>query len=177
MEITPSGSRIQVLLVEDNPGDVRLTREALRDDKVFYSTLSVVRDGVEAMAFLRREVPYGDAPRPDLILLDLDLPRKDGRDVLREVKADPALRDIRVVVVTGSEAERDISGAYALQADCYVTKPVGMDQLVTIVRSIKDFWFTIVRLPAEEPWYRRTDASIRVPLRDQPGPRASAAES
>jgi chemotaxis family two-component system response regulator Rcp1 len=177
MDNAPSESRIQVLLVEDNPGDVRLTREALRDDKVFCSTLSVVKDGVEAMAFLRREGAYADAPRPDLILLDLDLPRKDGRDVLREVKADPALCDIRVVVVTGSEAERDISGAYALQADCYVTKPVGMDQMATIVRSIKDFWFTIVRLPADEAWYRRTDASIRIPLQDQPSLRATGPES
>ena len=174
MESTPSASRIQVLLVEDNPGDVRLTREALRDDKVFYSTLSVVRDGVEAMAFLRREGSYARAPRPDLILLDLDLPRKDGHEVLREVKADPALRDICVVVVTASEAERDIAGAYALQADCYVTKPVGMDQLVIIVRRIKDFWFTIVRRPTDEPWYRRTAASLQIPLHGASAPRASA---
>jgi chemotaxis family two-component system response regulator Rcp1 len=176
MNPTPIPVPIQVLLVEDNPGDVRLTREALKDGKVA-TALSVVADGVEAMAFLRREGRYTDAPRPDLILLDLDLPRKDGREVLREVKADPALCDIRVVVVTGSEAERDISGAYALQADCYVTKPVGMDQLATIVRSIEDFWFTIVRLPADEVWYRRTDASIRIPLQDPPLPHASAPES
>ena len=177
MESTPSASRIQVLLVEDNPGDVRLAREALRDDKVFYSTLSVVRDGVEAMAFLRREGSYARAPRPDLILLDLDLPRKDGHEVLREVKADPALRDICVVVVTASEAERDIAGAYALQADCYVTKPVGMDQLVIIVRRIKDFWFTIVRRPTDEPWYRRTAASLQIPLHGASAPRASATEN
>jgi chemotaxis family two-component system response regulator Rcp1 len=177
MENTPSESGIRVLLVEDNPGDVRLAREALRDDKVFYSTMSVVKDGVEAMAFLRREGTYADAPRPDLILLDLDLPRKDGREVLREVKADPALCDIRVVVVTGSQAELDISGAYALQADCYVTKPVGMDQLAAIVRSIEDFWFTVVRLPDDEAWYRRTDASIRIPLPDENRPRARATES
>ncbi|HEX6370444.1 MAG TPA: response regulator [Longimicrobium sp.] len=177
MNFTTSPSPIQVLLVEDNPGDVRLTREALRDDKVFCSTLSAVGDGVEAMAFLRREGRYADAPRPDLILLDLDLPRKDGREVLRELRDDPALRDIRVVVVTGSQAERDIAGAYALQADCYVTKPVGMDQLVTIVGSIRDFWFTIVRLPVDEPWYRRTDASIRIPLQDQPRPQTNASDS
>lgn len=176
MDSTSSTSPIHVLLVEDNPGDVRLTREALRDDKVC-DTLSVVRDGVEAMAFLRREGPYADAPRPDLILLDLDLPRKDGREVLREVKADPALRDIRVVIVTGSEAERDISGAYALQADCYATKPVGMDQLLTIVQSIQEFWFTVVRLPADEPWYRRTDASIRIPMQDHSRLRAQGGES
>ena len=167
---------IHVLLVEDNPGDVRLTREALRDDKVV-CTFSVVGDGVEAMAFLRREGRYADAPRPDLILLDLDLPRKDGREVLRELRDDPALCDIRVVIVTGSEAERDIAGAYALNADCYVTKPVGMDQMVTIVMSIKDFWFTVVRLPADEPWYRRTDASIRIPLQDQPSMQANGTQS
>jgi two-component system, chemotaxis family, response regulator Rcp1 len=176
MNATLLTGAIQVLLVEDNPGDVRLTREALRDGKVC-STLSVVSDGVEALAFLRREGPYADACRPDLILLDLDLPRKDGREVLRELREDPALCDIRVVVVTGSEAELDISGAYALQADCFVTKPVGMDQLVTIVRSIQDFWFTIVRLPVDEPWYRRTDASIRIPLQDQPRIQAHGSES
>lgn len=161
MDSTTSPLPIEVLLVEDNPGDVRLTREVLREDKVC-GTVSVVKDGVEAMAFLRREGRYADAPRPDLILLDLDLPRKNGREVLRELRDDPALRDIRVVVVTGSEMERDISGAYALQADGYVTKPVGMEQLAAIVRSTKDFWFTIVRLQGNEPWYRRTDASIQV---------------
>ena len=160
-----SASPIEVLLVEDNPGDVRLMREVLRDDKVF-STVSVVRDGVEAMAFLRREGGYAGAPRPDLVLLDLDLPRKDGREVLRELRADPALRDIRVVVVTGSEMERDISGASMLQADGYATKPLGMEQLATIVRTIDEFWFTIVKLPVDEPWYRRTDGSIRIPLQD-----------
>lgn len=176
MNRTPSPAPIQVLLVEDNPGDVRLTREALEDGKVA-AALTVVADGVEAMALLRREGRYTDAPRPDLILLDLDLPRMDGRDVLREVKADPALRDIRVVVVTGSEAEHDVVEAYALQADCYVTKPVGMDQLATIVRSIEDFWFTIVRLPEDEAWYRRTDASIRIPLQDGARLQANGQES
>ena len=150
MNPVTSPSPIQVLLVEDNPGDVRLTREALKDDKVC-STLSVVGDGVEAMAFLRREGRYADAPRPDLILLDLDLPRKDGREVLRELRDDPALRDIRVVVVTGSEAERDISGAYALQADCYVTKPTDLDHLLAVIRSIVDFWFGTVKLPPPPP--------------------------
>lgn len=167
MNPATSASPIEVLLVEDNLGDVRLMREIMRDDKVF-STLSVVHDGVEAMAFLRHEGGYAAAPRPDLILLDLDLPRKDGREVLRELRADPALRDIRVVVVTGSEAERDISGAYALQADGYATKPVGMEQLAAIVRAIDEFWLTIVRLPADEPWYHRTDASIRIALHQPP---------
>lgn len=139
---------VEVLLVEDNPGDVRLTREALRDGKVS-NNLSVVQDGVEAMRFLRREGPYADAPRPDVVLLDLNLPKKDGRQVLQEIKGDEALRTIPVVILTSSEAERDISGAYALQANCYITKPVDLDQFITVVRSIEDFWFSIVKLPPE----------------------------
>ncbi|HEX2208573.1 MAG TPA: response regulator [Longimicrobium sp.] len=139
---------IEVLLVEDNPGDVRLTREALRDGKV-HNNLSVAPDGVEALAFLRREGKYADAPRPDVILLDLNLPRKDGREVLEEIKADPSLRNIPVVILTSSEAERDIAQAYALHANCYVTKPVDLDQFITVVKSIEDFWFSIVKLPPE----------------------------
>lgn len=139
---------VEVLLVEDNPGDVRLTREALRDGKVS-NHLSVVQDGVEAMRFLRREGPYADAPRPDVVLLDLNLPKKDGRQVLQEIKGDEALRTIPVVILTSSEAERDITGAYALQANCYITKPVDLDQFITVVRSIEDFWFSIVKLPPE----------------------------
>lgn len=137
---------IEILLVEDNPGDVELTREALHDSKV-HMNLSVVHDGVEALAFLRREGTYGDAPRPDLILLDLNLPRKDGRTVLGEIKAEPELRQIPVVILTSSQAEQDILRAYALHANCYVTKPVDLDQFITIVRSIEQFWFTIVKLP------------------------------
>jgi chemotaxis family two-component system response regulator Rcp1 len=140
---------IEVLLVEDNPGDVRLTREALKEGKV-RNNLSVVQDGVEALAFLRREGQYADAPRPDVILLDLNLPRKDGREVLEEVKADPALRAIPVVILTSSDAERDIAQAYALHANCYITKPVDLDQFITVVKSIEDFWFTIVKLPPEQ---------------------------
>ena len=139
---------VEVLLVEDNPGDVRLTREALRDGKVS-NHLSVVTDGVEALKFLRRQEPYADAPRPDVVLLDLNLPKKDGREVLREIKGDPALRTIPVVILTSSEAERDISGAYALQANCYITKPVDLDQFITVVKSIEDFWFSVVKLPPE----------------------------
>ena len=139
---------IEVLLVEDNPGDVRLTREALRDGKV-HNNLSVAPDGVEALAFLRRQGKYADAPRPDVILLDLNLPKKDGREVLEEIKADPSLARIPVVILTSSEAERDIAQAYALHANCYVTKPVDLDQFITVVRSIEDFWFTIVKLPPE----------------------------
>jgi chemotaxis family two-component system response regulator Rcp1 len=139
---------IEVLLVEDNPGDVRLTREALRDGKV-HNNLSVAPDGVEALAFLRRQGKYADAPRPDVILLDLNLPKKDGREVLEEIKADPSLARIPVVILTSSEAERDIAQAYELHANCYVTKPVDLDQFIHVVRSIEDFWFTIVKLPPE----------------------------
>ena len=137
---------IEILLVEDNPGDVELTREALHDGKV-HMNLSVVSDGVEALAFLRREEGYAGSPRPDLILLDLNLPRKDGRAVLAEVKEDPALRHIPVVVLTSSQAEQDIVRAYDLHANCYVTKPVDLDQFITIVKSIETFWFTVVKLP------------------------------
>jgi chemotaxis family two-component system response regulator Rcp1 len=139
---------VEVLLVEDNPGDVRLTREALRDGKVS-NHLSVAKDGEEALAFLRREGPFADAPRPDVILLDLNLPRKDGREVLEAIKADPSLRTIPVVILTSSEAERDIARAYELNANCYITKPVDLDQFITVVRSIEDFWFTVVKLPRE----------------------------
>ena len=124
---------IEVLLVEDNPGDVRLTREALREGKVF-NNLSVAKDGEEALAFLRREGEFAEAPRPDVILLDLNLPRKDGREVLEAIKADPSLRTIPVVILTSSEAERDIARAYELNANCYITKPVDLDQFITVVK-------------------------------------------
>ena len=139
---------IEVLLVEDNPGDVRLTREALRDGKVF-NKLSVAKDGEEALAFLHREGAYADAPRPDVILLDLNLPRRDGREVLEAIKADPSLRTIPVVILTSSEAERDLARAYELNANCYITKPVDLDQFITVVKSIEDFWFTVVKLPGD----------------------------
>ena len=137
---------VRLLLVEDNPGDVRLTREALRESKLNIR-LHHVPDGVEAMRFLRRERPHEAAPLPDLVLLDLNLPRKDGREVLAEIKADEALRQVPVVILTSSEAEQDIARAYELHANCYVTKPVDLDQFITIVRSIEHFWFTIVKLP------------------------------
>ena len=142
------GRPVEILLVEDNPGDVRLTREALREGKV-RNNLHVASDGVEALAFLRKEGPYAAAVRPDLILLDLNLPRKDGREVLKEIKADPALRHIPVVVLTSSQAEEDIVRAYDLHANCYVTKPVDLDQFIRVVEAIEDFWFTIVKLPPE----------------------------
>lgn len=139
---------LEVLLVEDNPGDVRLTREALREGKMRIN-LHVASDGVEALDFLRSRGPHADAVRPDLILLDLNLPKKDGREVLEDIKADPALRFIPVVVLTSSQAEQDIRRAYDLHANCYVTKPVDLDQFFHVVRSIEDFWFTIVKLPSD----------------------------
>jgi chemotaxis family two-component system response regulator Rcp1 len=137
---------IEILLVEDNPGDVRLTREALRIGKV-RNHLHVASDGVEAMAFLRREGPWKGAPRPDLVLLDLNLPRKSGREVLAEAKADPALANIPMVVLTTSQADEDVLRAYDSHANCYITKPVDLEQFLTVIRSIEDFWFNIVRLP------------------------------
>jgi CheY-like chemotaxis protein len=138
---------IEILLVEDNPGDLRLTKEALADAKV-RNRLSSVIDGVEALKFLRQEAPYQNAERPDLILLDLNLPRKDGREVLLEIKNDPKLKRIPVVVVTSSAEEQDIVRSYNLHANCYVTKPIDLQQFVTVVRAIEDFWMTIVKLPA-----------------------------
>jgi two-component system, chemotaxis family, response regulator Rcp1 len=142
----PTSAVVEILLVEDNPGDVRLTREALREGKV-RNNLSVVDDGVKAVQFLRREGEYADAPRPDLILLDLNLPRMSGPEVLEQIKADPELRSIPVVILTSSQAERDIVRAYELSANCYITKPVDLDQFISVVKTIEDFWFTIVRLP------------------------------
>ncbi len=139
--------RIDALLVEDNPGDVRLTIEALNDAKVC-NNLNVAKDGVEALAFLRREGQYAQAPTPDLILLDLNMPKKDGREVLAEIKADDALKRIPVVVLTTSAAEEDILRSYQLHANCYVTKPVDLDQFVKVVKAIDDFWLTIVNLPS-----------------------------
>jgi chemotaxis family two-component system response regulator Rcp1 len=146
MSVQSAGRPVEILLVEDNPGDVRLTREALREGKV-RNRLSVATDGAEAIAFLRRQGEFADATRPDLILLDLNLPRKDGREVLAEIKADPALKYIPVVVLTSSKAEEDVLRAYDLHANCYVTKPVDFDQFIRVVKSIEDFWFTIVQLP------------------------------
>jgi CheY-like chemotaxis protein len=139
---------IHVLLVEDNPGDAHLTRIALEDGKM-HIILSVVEDGVEAMAFLRKQGAYADSPHPDLILLDLNLPRKDGREVLAEIKADSLLKRIPIVILTTSQAEEDIVKAYNQCANCYISKPVDFDQFIKIVKSIEDFWFTIVRLPPE----------------------------
>src|SRR5512139_461692 len=137
---------IEVLLVEDDPGDVLLTKEAFEDNKV-KNNLHVVNDGEEAIRFLRREGDHASAPRPDLVLLDLNLPRKDGREVLEEVKGDPELRSIPVVVLTTSEADEDILRSYHLHANAYVTKPVDFEQFIRVVRQIDDFFVTVVKLP------------------------------
>jgi CheY-like chemotaxis protein len=136
---------VEVLLIEDNPGDVRLTMEAFKEGKIC-NHLSVVSDGVEALAFLRREGPYANAPRPDIILLDLNLPKKDGRDVLAEIKAEEDLKRIPVVVLTTSNAEKDILAAYDLHTNRYITKPVDFAQFVTAVKLIEDFWFAIIKM-------------------------------
>lgn len=137
---------IEILLVEDNPGDIVLTQEALREGKI-RNRLSIAKDGVEAMAFLRREGEFADAPRPDLILLDLNMPRKNGSEVLREVKSDPELKTIPVVILTTSDAEQDVLKAYQFNANCYITKPVEFDRFVKVVQTIDEFWLSIVQLP------------------------------
>jgi two-component system, chemotaxis family, response regulator Rcp1 len=137
---------VEVLLVEDNPGDVRLTQEALKDGRVMVN-LTVAADGVEALEILNRRGPYANTARPDLILLDLNLPRKNGREVLEEIKADEDLKRIPVIVMTTSKAEQDIYRVYNLNANCYITKPVDLDEFLNVVRSIEDFWLTIVTLP------------------------------
>jgi len=137
---------VEILLVEDSPADVRLTMEALKEEKL-YNNLSVVNDGVEAIAFLRKEGKYAKAIRPDLILLDLNLPKKDGREVLKEIKNDDDLKRIPVVVLTVSKADEDVLKSYNLHANCYITKPIDLNQFSKVVKSIKDFWLTIVKLP------------------------------
>jgi chemotaxis family two-component system response regulator Rcp1 len=140
---------IQILLVEDSPSDVELTIEAMREAKVA-NELSVVTDGVDAMAFLRQEGIYTTAPRPDLILLDLNLPRKDGKEVLAEIRADRYLRPIPVAILTTSKAESDILRSYQLGANCYIAKPVRLDEFFEVIHAIENFWLTIVRLPSPE---------------------------
>ena len=146
MTTIDAGIPIEILLVEDSAGDIRLTREALKEGRV-NNTLHVVEDGAQAMDFLRRLSGYADAPRPDLILLDLNLPRKDGREVLAEIKRDDGLARIPVVVLTTSEADQDILKTYQLHANCYIAKPVEIDQFIAVVKGIEDFWLTIVKLP------------------------------
>ena len=138
--------QVEILLIEDNPGDVRLTIEAMKEGKIL-NHINVVNDGLEALEFLHRQGKYSDVPRPDLILLDLNLPKKDGREVLAEIKEDPCLKRIPVVILTTSQAEQDIIKTYELHANCYITKPVDLDQFLSVARLIEDFWLTVVRLP------------------------------
>ncbi len=142
----PNTEPIKILMVEDNPGDARLAQEALKDSKI-NNSLYHVEDGEEAMRFLRRQAEYSDAPQPDLVLLDLNLPRKDGREVLAEIKEDPKLKLVPVVVMTTSEAERDLVKSYDLHANAYVVKPMSLDQFVEVVQGIEEFWLSIVKLP------------------------------
>lgn len=148
MENEKTGRPIEILLVEDNPGDVRLTQEALKDAKVL-NKLRVVSDGVEALDFLRRQGKYAHAVRPGLILLDLNLPKMDGRKVLAEIKEDPELKRIPVVVLTISKADEDIIKTYELHANCYITKPVDLEQFMEVVKAIENFWLTVVKLPPD----------------------------
>ena len=141
-----SAPPVEILLVEDNPGDVRLTQEALKEGKV-YNNLHWAKDGVEALEFLRRQGKHAKAPRPDIILLDLNLPKKDGREVLAVIKNDADLKHIPVVVLTTSEAEEDVLKSYSLHANCYVTKPVDLEKFIHVVQSIDRFWLTVVTLP------------------------------
>ena len=146
MKTSPNTEPIEILLVEDNLGDARLAAEALKENKVRNNLYHVV-DGVEAMAFLKRSGDYATAPRPDLILLDLNLPRKDGREVLAEIKEDPELRLVPIVVLTTSEAEMDLVKTYDLHANAYIVKPIDLDRFIEVVQAIENFWFTIVKLP------------------------------
>ena len=139
---------IQILLVEDNPGDVRLTQEVLKE-AVVPNHIHAVRTGIEALAFLRRQGQYSDAPRPDLILLDLNLPKKSGHEVLDEIKTDEKLKRIPVVVLTTSSADQDITQAYDAHANCYITKPIDLNQFLKAMKAIEEFWFTVVKLPPE----------------------------
>ena len=145
----PKCGPIEILLVEDNPGDVRLTIEALKEGKVS-NEINVAVNGIEALAFLRREGKYENAPKPDLILLDLNLPKKNGREVLAEIKMNSHLKCIPVVILTSSQAEKDIVATYNLHANCYITKPVDFDQFIKVVKSIENFWFKVVKLPPKE---------------------------
>jgi CheY-like chemotaxis protein len=147
MSVSQPARQIEVLLVEDDPGDVLMTREAFQDYKIA-NLLHVVQDGADAMAFLRREGAFAGASRPDLVLLDLNLPRMDGREVLQAIKGDPELATIPVVVLTTSEAEEDVLRSYSLHANAYVTKPVDFDRFIEVVRQIDDFFVTVVRLPS-----------------------------
>ena len=148
MSVKNIGSAVEILLVEDNPGDVRLTIEALKESKIL-NNLNVVDDGIEALAYLNKEDKYKDSPYPDLIILDLNLPRKDGREVLAEIKEHKNFKRIPIVILTISEAEEDILKTYQLHANCFITKPVDINQFTKVVKSVSNFWFTIVKLPPD----------------------------
>lgn len=147
--MTQYNRTVDILLIEDNEADVRLTKEGIKEVKI-RNSLNVVKDGEAAMAYLKKESPYHGVTTPDLILLDLNLPKKDGRQVLEEIKMDSALKHIPVVILTSSEAERDVLQSYKLHANCYITKPIGIEQFVEVIKSIEDFWFSIVKLPVNE---------------------------
>ena len=149
MNVRNKFKTVEILLIEDNPGDVRLTIEALKESKII-NNLNVVYDGIEALSYLQKEGIYKDKPRPDLIILDLNLPKKDGREVLGEIKSEDSLKQIPIVILTTSEAEEDIIKSYELHANCYITKPVNMEQFIKVVKSVGDFWFSIVMLPPGE---------------------------
>ena len=149
MDMKNKFKAVEILLIEDNPGDVRLTVEALKESKII-NNLNVVDDGIEALSYLQKEGIYKDKPRPDLIILDLNLPKKDGREVLGEIKSEDSLKQIPIVILTTSEAEEDIIKSYELHANCYITKPVNMEQFIKVVKSVSDFWFSIVMLPPGE---------------------------
>ncbi|WP_342347616.1 response regulator [uncultured Nitrospira sp.] len=141
---------IEILLIEDNPADIRLTQEAFREARL-HNTIHVAQDGVSAMAFIRQTAPFQHAPRPDLILLDLNLPKKDGREILKEIKSDPHTRTIPVVVLTTSEDEGDVLRSYDLHANAYLVKPIDVLRFITMIRSLESFWLSVVKLPPKEP--------------------------
>ena len=149
MSVGKGFKAVEILLIEDNPGDVRLTIEALKECKIL-NNLHVAEDGIEAMSYLKKEGKFKDEPRPDLIILDLNLTKKDGREVLEEIKLDKSLKKIPVVILATSKAEQDILESYELHANCYITKPVNMDQFIKVVKSVGEFWFSIVMLPPRE---------------------------
>ena len=152
MKVSKRIRPVEILLVEDNPGDIRLTKEAMKEAKII-NNLNVVEDGVEALAYLRKKGKFKDANRPDLILLDLNLPKKNGREVLAEIKQDINLKQIPVVILTVSKAEEDVLKTYELHANCFITKPVDMDQFIKVVKSLENFWFSIVKLPPNKNFH------------------------
>jgi chemotaxis family two-component system response regulator Rcp1 len=159
---------IDILVVEDNAGDARLIKEVLNDNKI-YNSLYLARDGVEALDFLFRRGKHENAPRPDLIILDLNLPKKDGREVLAVIKSDPVLQQIPIVIMTISQAEEDILKSYNLHANCYITKPIDLNQFIRVVKSIEDFWFSIVKLPPKETGRNESFNSLKHIPNQKPG--------